>query len=111
VNRNFSLDDKLQAVEMLIVDLRWARSDPLVPEFKTYWVLKAIADDVRGRKLAVKINTLVDLQNTLDAVYASKTALGYDNGKLRNLAERFIGCWPTVRQALEHFTADAEVEG
>jgi len=110
MNRNFSLDDKLQAIETLIVDLRWARSDPLVPEFKTYWVLKALADDVRGRQLAVKIDTLVNLQKALDAVYASKTRLGYDIGKLQNLAERLIGRWPTVRQALEYF-ANAEVEG
>jgi hypothetical protein len=109
MNRNFTLDDKLQAVEQLIVDLRWSRSDPLVPEFKTYWVMKAIADDIRGQQLAVKIDTLVDLQKTIDSVHRSKTEFGYDIGKLQTLAERLIGHWSTVRMALENFAA-AEVE-
>ena len=107
MNRNFSLDDKLQAVERLIVDLRWARGDPLVPEFKTYWVLKAIADDVRARQQSARYDALEDLRDAVRAVHASKTGLGYELGKLRNLAERFLGKWPIVEQAMESF---AEVE-
>ena len=113
MNRKFSLDDKLATIEVLIVDFRWARDDPLVPEFCTYWTLKALADDVRGRQRHPRFSVLDELQSAIDAANANMTrVMGYEMGRLRLIAERLIGRWPTVRQALEHFAAvDSEIDG
>ena len=112
MNRKFSLDDKLATIEVLIVDFRWARDDPLVPEFCTYWTLKALADDVRGRQRHARFKVIEDLQGAIDAANASKTRAGFTHGHLRSVAERLMGAWSTVLQALEHFAAvDSEIDG
>ena len=110
MDRNFSLGDKIKAAERLIEDLRWSRNDPMVPEFTTYWVMKAVASDLRARQRHVKLQALDDLQHAIDMAHASKIRPGYEMGKLQHLAELLIGKWPVVRQALESFASHAEIE-
>lgn len=65
-------------------------------------VLKAIAADLRGRAPGAAASTLEKLGRGVDKVAASKTATGYDERQLVQLAQDLIGHWPTVRQALEN---------
>jgi hypothetical protein len=101
--RIFSIPQKLQAVERLIEEFRWARDDYSVPENRTYFVLKAIADDLRGRLPGAPGEALRGLEEIINAAKQTKIRNGYEIGHLRRIAEYVIGCWPTLRQALEKF--------
>lgn len=107
---NFRLDDKIKTVEILIEDFRWARANSMVPEHRTYLVLKALVEDLRARQRIPRFSVIEELQEAVDAAAATKTRAGYEMGKTQNIGERVMGRWPLVRQALEHFAADAEVE-
>src|SRR5258708_7672517 len=78
----FTTAEKLAVVEHLIEDFRWARKDPAVPEHHTHAVLCAIAVDLRARLPDSAGEDLAALERRLDAVTASKTALGYANGAM-----------------------------
>lgn len=111
MNKNFTLTDKIKTVDVLVDDFRWARGKEDEPEHLTYWTLKAIADDLRARQRHVRLDALDDLQRAVDMANANKVRNYYEPGRLQFLAERLIGRWPVVRQALERFAADAEVAG
>jgi hypothetical protein len=111
MNWNFSLDDKISAIELLIEDLRWARGEDGVPEHRTYWALKAVAEDLRARQRHTRVKAMDDLETALRAANASKSSNGYEMAKLRFVAETFIGHAAVVRQAMEQFAIGAEVEG
>lgn len=95
--------EKLVELEDLITHFRYARFTPEVPEHVTYITLTACARDLRGRMAVTVSETQHELQRALDQMHGSKTALGYEAGKMRHVAEMLRGRWPTVRQALERF--------
>lgn len=106
--RRLSDAEALKETERLIEVYRVYRSTVHSPEHLSYLALKMFAEDLRGRQPQTISETRQELQRAIDAVFASKTGLGYEMGKLQRLAEELIGCWPTVRQALTAFAIDAE---
>lgn len=99
----FTIDDKLEAIEHVIVATRRALgSGGNSDEAKRYEVLKAIAADLRGRKALEGGTALAFVQRSLDQVKKSKTGLGYETGSLIALSNNIIKMWPAISQALEH---------
>jgi hypothetical protein len=101
-----SVEEKLAAVERLIVDLRWARNDPALPEHKTLAALKAIALDLRGQHAGAPRRTLDALTFQINSAARSKARVGHvEIGHLQAVAECLTAHWSVVRQALERFEA------
>lgn len=69
--------------------------------------LKAIAADLRGRQTLPRSQVLGELERALYQLQRSKTALGYDEGKMIAVANVIVNKWPTIRQALEQFGEEA----
>lgn len=100
----FSTDEKLEVVEALIEQLRMSgprRTTDLE-------ILKAIAKDIRARMAESPSAAALELERRIYAIAESKTALGYDERRMRAAAEELINRWPVVQQALERFGADIE---
>lgn len=96
--------EKLAIVEALIEAHRWARSDPAVPEHRTWEALKAIAADLRADEPRVASKALETLDYRIDRARQQKARLGYyEIGHLQGIAEELIGRWPVVRKALERY--------
>lgn len=68
--------------------------------------LRAIAADLRARLDGVPSAAATALQQRINVVKASKTALGYSDGTMVALAQELIGRWPTVKLALERFETE-----
>ena len=83
---------------------RFGHGDHLVQ----IWV--SIAKDMRARMESAPSVAETELQRRIDGAIRSKTALGYNNGDMRGIAEELIGRWPVVKQALERFGAEIEKE-
>jgi len=97
-----SIEDKLAVVEAVIRSMRPnGRQDPEAA--RSYEALKAVAADLRARLEHPRSNALGSLGRALAAVKASKGPLGYDQGKLLQVANIVINKWPTISQALEQF--------
>lgn len=94
-----SIDEKIEAVERVILLLRATNSQPP----GTLENLKAVAADLRARQELPTSNALGELERALFRVKQSKTGLGYDEGKLIAVANTVISKWPMIRQALEQF--------
>jgi hypothetical protein len=94
----FSLEQKLEVVERLIITTRNRHGAD-----QTYEILKAIGADLRASLDLPKSNTLGELDRALYRVKTSKTALGYDEGKMVAVANVVIHKWPHIRMALEQF--------
>jgi len=98
----FTTQEKLAEVERLIMESkRLTGADAAV--------LKAIAQDLRGRANGSPSVALYDVQRRVDAVARSKSSTGYDKAKLHELGEGVAVHWSTIKQALEMFGADAEI--
>lgn len=96
MKRLMTTADKLQAVERLIEDLRWARNDPSAPEHLTWLALKAIASDLRASGQDAGADTHDRLRTLIDLTLGS----GYRSGHCRALAGEVIALWPVVSRAL-----------
>lgn len=100
---HFTLDEKLAALEVEIVESRRTARPPGSAAQRHHQLLKAIAADVRGRQEFPRSNALGAIEREIERVQRSKTALGYDRGCLEHLANVTISKWPTISQALERF--------
>jgi hypothetical protein len=97
-----TLEEKLAVVQSAINAVRKkARLDPVAK--KNFEALKAVAADLEARIAFPTSNTLGSLRRGLELVKQSKTALGYDQGRLLHVANIVISKWPTISQALEQF--------
>lgn len=102
--------EMIEALEDLIQTYKYARYRPENPDYAAYHTLRALAADLRARNPGAVSVAQRGLQEAIDACLQSKTAMGYENGRLCRVAQELIGRWPTVRQALERFEkADASV--
>lgn len=99
------LDDEenLRQLEGLILHFRYARSQPGIEEHKTYLALKAAAEDLRGRQPARVADVYSQLRDAIKGAHETKSALGYETGHLRRVAEIAIGAWSTIGPALALF--------
>lgn len=97
-------EDKLAAVERLIVDFRWARSAGPTGlselENQTYRALKEIAAEMRAAKPSVPGETVSLLQREVTRAVASKTHLGFNAGNLVAIGQLVVGRWREVGRAL-----------
>jgi hypothetical protein len=102
---NYTDAEKLEVIELLIEERRAARNSAFESRFREQWmILKAIAADIRGRQPSSVSRARDLLREAIDGAERSKLRdLGYENGKLRQIAELTIGLWPTLQQALEQF--------
>jgi predicted esterase len=99
----FSIEDKIAVIEAEIAEARQFRREPGSPMQRHYQILKAIAADLRARAEHPRSNALGALERELTRLRSSKTALGYDQGRIIELATLVVSKWPTISQALERY--------
>lgn len=92
-------DEKLNVVERLIEEWRWAR-DGHTDQRQVYEVLKSIAKELGARRVGAPGVVEVELERRMAAVQASKTSLGYAVPAMVGLAQELVGRWQTVIHAL-----------
>ena len=96
-----SLEQKITTIDKMLDTLREAGVRSQDPE--QFATMAAIAADLRGRQQLTRSQTLGELTRALGRLERSKTALGYEAGRLVEVANLLISKWPTVSQALEQF--------
>lgn len=101
--RMVTLEQKLEAIEREINEARKARRDPGSEAHAHYEALKSIAGDIRARLELPRSQTLGAMERSLFQLVRSKTALGYDDGKMNAVAQVVVQKWPTIRMALEQY--------
>lgn len=100
--------EQIEALTVLIEDYRDARATPGTDDHVIYLALKKSADDVRARQ-AEKVGEVArNLTDAVDRMYASKSALGFETGHMRRVAEIVGGSWATIRDALLKFEQNRE---
>lgn len=92
-----SREKQLKIVEEIIARMREDRHS------ETVAALKTVASDLRANLELPRSNALGELERAMDKLYASKTALGYDQRTMVAVAYVIVKKWSTVRQALEQF--------
>lgn len=102
----FTVEEKIEALHREIDELRRAGFPPRSAQQRHYKTLCAILNDLRARQMPRSL-PLGELERGLERVKASKTALGYDQGKLIHVANVVISRWPFIQQALENFGAES----
>jgi hypothetical protein len=101
-DRIFTTEEKLAEVEQLVENFRWSRRYPEDPEYQTYLVLKAIAEDLRAPLPATQNKALEVVGFVVNAAMRSKAQLGYlEVGHQQAIADRVMKYWGTIRSALE----------
>lgn len=104
-------DEILTEVESLIEDFRPARSSENDPDHRAYHALKAVASDIRGRKLNKIDETTRELAAALDAMERSNaTNEGFSASTRTDVALKTRAYWPTIKQALEFFEDARKVD-
>jgi len=97
----FSLDEKLEAVEAAIVDLR-AAARAGGPR-RTYDALRAVAIDLRAARSATGADgghIFQVLKGQIERARRSKARLGYlEDGHRLALAEALLAHWPAIAEA------------
>lgn len=102
-----TIQEKLDEVEALIDDFRWARHNPGVPEFQTFQALKSIAGDLRGRLEGAPQVAEADLSRIITGIARNGTT----SERLSNLGHQVLARWPVIKQALEELgSRDALLE-
>lgn len=96
-----TLQEKIDAVEAVIEDLRWARNADEGRLRRRHAALRAVAADLRARLAGAPTIVEVALEQRMRAVQRSKTMLGYGNGAMVGLAQELVARWPAVKQGLE----------
>lgn len=102
----FTVEEKIEALHREIDELRRAGLPPRSAQQRHYKTLCAILNDLRARQMPRSL-PLGELERGLERVKASKTALGYDQGKMIHVANIVISRWPFIQQALENFGAES----
>ena len=103
----FTTADKISVIEAGIDFYRPSRRNKGSPEYRAFCVLKAIAEDYRGRQEGEPLAAAYALQQAIDVAKAArKPNFGYPMGNLRQIAELTLGYWSSIRQALERFEAE-----
>lgn len=102
--KTFSLDDKIGAMHLEIVDARRSDRPPGSPAQRQYEILKAIAADLRGRQQMPRNNTLGELGRLLEKMKcAPRNGNGFDRDYTTAVVNLVVSRWPTISQALEQF--------
>ena len=102
--RFFTNQEQIDVIDGVIRDVK--RGVRVAPTNREIEVLKSIRSDLMARSPEEPGVTLSELQRRLADAAATRTALGWNQGALRGIAEQVIGHWPTIRQCLERFEAE-----
>lgn len=102
------LDEKIRLVERVAQNLRIGGRAGNVVAQENYEGLKAVLVDLQARQAIARSDTMVEIERALDKVLRSKTALGYDEGRMFDLARTVMRRWPTIRPALENFEKEEQ---
>lgn len=105
-----TLQERLDVVEQMVEELRWARSQPDAPEHQMRAALVMTAEDLRARIGSAPSVAESEIGRRIQVAVRSKGTLGYDRGALVGVAQELIGRWAVVQQALARFGALAEEE-
>lgn len=101
--RIHTLEQKLELINRLVFDARGparAGDRQAMDEFE---ILKEIAQEIEARREMPRSQALGALERALYSVQRSKTALGYDEGRMVQVAQVVIQKWQFIRLALEKF--------
>ncbi len=107
------LEEQLRVIDEMIVELRRGAMDRVGdgPSHEAtrvrYEVLKAVAADLRARIEKPRSLALGEIERAIAKMTASKTRLGYEEGKMLHVAAMLVRHWPFVKQALENFGAES----
>ena len=105
-DRIYSIDGKIQIVERIIENLRWARAEPDTPEHDQYTVMKTIAKDLRQSRRANPSVALAALTEAVTNAEKSKSRIGgHPINSLQEVAWALMEHWPEVKRALERQSA------
>lgn len=100
----FSIEDKLEALDMEIAERRTARRQPGSAMHRQYEILKSVAADLRARQELPRNNALGAMERELVRLKSTVTPEGfYDPNRSRELVNIVVSKWPTISQALEQF--------
>lgn len=91
-----AMQEKLAAVEQLIVELRALRNDKQHPMHWTLGALKEIARDLRAAEPAATTSAILELERRVMAIKKN----GSTTDRLNQLAHEFMARWPVIRRAL-----------
>lgn len=97
--RTVSIEEKIKAVEDILVGLR--RGGAAKVAIESGDALKEIAKDLRARLPGRQSEVAAALERRLEAVEKSKHPHGYGTGAMIGVAQEIIRHWPVIRQALE----------
>jgi hypothetical protein len=97
----YGASDKLAVIQRLIEDFRWARSDPAVPEHKTYKLLKLIAVDMQAARRGSGGRVLSALKNRRQRIKSRPGADGAPD--VTQLGQEVLAHWPVIERALQDF--------
>lgn len=103
------LEEQLRAIDEMIVELKRSATARVAdaPAFEAtrlrYEVLKAVAADLRARLDRPRSLSLGEIERAISKMTASKTRLGYEEGKMLHVCSTLVRHWPFVRQALEYY--------
>ena len=102
-------EEKIAAVDRLLDELRFARSDPTYPEYVSYHALREIAADLRAKmpaQIGVVRQALQFQTKVAKRHYAQHGC--YAIGHAMTICEALCGKWgTTIEKALEHFEREA----
>lgn len=97
------LEEKIRLVERVAQNLRIGGRAGNMIAAENYEGLKAVLVDLQAQLPIARHDTVVEVERALDGVLRSKTALGYDGGRMIHLAVAVMRRWPTIRPALEQY--------
>lgn len=104
------LEEKIRLVERVAQNLRIGGRAGNMIAAENYEGLKAVLVDLQAQLPIARHDTVVEVERALDGVLRSKTALGYSEGSMINLATTIMRRWPTIRPALEKFEKVAAIK-
>lgn len=97
-----TVEEKIDVVETLIEEYRWARNVETAPEHRIYGALKEIATDLRAATPAARSKVVDALRFQVDSAKRGKARIGYmEIGHMQALAEAVLAHWAVIKLALE----------
>ena len=103
----FTIEQKIEALNMEIAEIKGARREPGSPLHQQYRILQAIAADMRARQELPRNDVLTSLGRALEVMKSDREPGGhYDRERAMAVANVVVGTWPIISQALENFAKE-----
>ena len=92
-----TIPEKIDVIDSLIADYRWAKNFPGTTEHVVFGVLTELATDLRARE----VKAVGQARAVLEQKVADTDRLALRSSTMIGLAQEVKRHWPTVRRALE----------